>query len=102
IGVGPEAVIGICMERSLDLIVGLMGILKAGGAYMALDPEYPRERLAYMVDDAKSPIVLTQERLVEKLRWLTTKVIRVDTDWGTIEREDRGNQASGVTADNLA
>jgi len=67
LGVGPEVVVGICTERSLEMIVGLLGILKAGGAYLPMDPAYPRERLAFMLEDARLPILLTQQRLVEAL-----------------------------------
>ena len=62
-GVGPEVLVGICVERSLEMVVGLLGILKAGGAYVPLDPDYPAERLAFMLRDAHAPVLLTQERL---------------------------------------
>src|SRR5258708_6559380 len=62
LGVGPETLVGICIERSLEMAVGLLGILKAGGAYLPLDPEYPRERLAYMPADTAPPVLLTQAR----------------------------------------
>ena len=57
LGVGPETVVGLCVERSLEMVVGLIGILKAGGAYMPLDPDYPPERLAYMLEDAGAPVL---------------------------------------------
>src|SRR5207247_4070276 len=63
--VGPEVLVGICVERSLEMVVGLLGILKAGGAYVPLDPSYPKERLAYMLGDAAPKVLLTQERLLE-------------------------------------
>src|SRR5207249_10938019 len=59
LGVGPDVCVGICMERSLGLVVGLLGILKAGGAYMPLDPAYPPERLAFMLDDSQAAVLLT-------------------------------------------
>ncbi|HET9226692.1 MAG TPA: AMP-binding protein, partial [Thermoanaerobaculia bacterium] len=62
-GVGPDIRVGVCAERSLEMVVGLLGVLRAGGAYVPLDPSYPAERLAYMVDDAAAPVVLTQSRL---------------------------------------
>ena len=65
-GVGPDVIVGICVERSLEMMVGLLGILKAGGAYLPLDPDYPRERLAYMLADAAPVLVLTQEALRER------------------------------------
>ncbi|HEX3556709.1 MAG TPA: amino acid adenylation domain-containing protein [Thermoanaerobaculia bacterium] len=67
LGVGPEVLVGICMERSLDMVVGMLGILKAGGAYLPLDPAYPRERLDFMLADAAALVVLTQERLLAGL-----------------------------------
>ena len=63
LGVGPDVVVGLCMERSIEMVVGVVGILKAGGAYMPVDPEYPAERLAYMLQDAQLNFQLTQERL---------------------------------------
>ena len=63
LGVGPEVVVGLCVERSLEMVVGLLGILKAGGAYLPLDPSYPAERLAYMLADARVPVLVTQARL---------------------------------------
>ena len=67
LGVGAEAIVGLCVERSLEMIIGILGILKAGGAYLPLDPSYPGERLAYMIEDAGPVLVLTQERLRERL-----------------------------------
>src|SRR6185295_14260945 len=67
LGVGPEVRVGVCMERSLEVVVGLLGILKAGGAYLPLDPEYPAERLAFMIEDGGASVLLTQEPLLEKL-----------------------------------
>jgi non-ribosomal peptide synthetase component F len=66
-GVGPEVVVGLCLERSLELIVGLLGILKAGGAYLPLDPDYPRERLAFMLGDADARLIVTQSALRAQL-----------------------------------
>src|SRR5262249_23559678 len=62
LGVGPEVVVGLCVERSLELLIGLLGILKAGGAYLPLDPSYPRERLAFMLADAGAPVLVTQAK----------------------------------------
>ena len=63
LGVGPEVVVGLCVERSLEMVVGVLGILKAGGAYLPLDPAYPAERLAFMLEDARAPVLLTQAEL---------------------------------------
>ena len=67
LGVGPDKLVGICFERSLEMVVGLLGILKAGGAYVPLDPTYPGERLAHMLRDSGALILLTQERLIGQL-----------------------------------
>ena len=67
LGVGPDVPVGIAMERSPEMVVGLLGILKAGGAYVPLDPDYPAERLAVMLEDARVPVLLTQERLQSAL-----------------------------------
>ena len=66
-GVAPDTLIGICVERSFEMVIGLLGILKAGGAYVPLDPTYPTDRLAYMLQDSAVQILLTQQRLVETL-----------------------------------
>lgn len=83
-GVGPDVLVGLCVERSLALVVGLLGILKAGGAYVPLDPSYPQERLALMVNDAQMPLILTQQALVVQLRPLQVQLVCLDTDWPTI------------------
>ena len=63
LGIGPEKLVGICIERSIEMVIGLLGILKAGGAYVPLDPSYPRERLAFMLDDSQCSVLLTQQSL---------------------------------------
>src|SRR5689334_12376568 len=63
-GIGPEAVVGICVNRSMEMILGLLGILKSGGTYLPLDPFYPRERLAFMLKEAQAPLLLTQTALL--------------------------------------
>src|SRR5207302_1386155 len=67
LGVGPEVLVGICAERGLEMVVGLLGILKAGGAYLPLDPEYPEERLRWMLEDSGAPVLLTQSSLLDRL-----------------------------------
>src|SRR5262249_41658733 len=67
LGVGPETLVGIFMERSIEMVAAVLGILKAGGAYVPLDIEHPKDRLAFMLDDAQTPVLLTQRRLVERL-----------------------------------
>jgi amino acid adenylation domain-containing protein/thioester reductase-like protein len=86
-GVKPESLVGVCMERSVEMLVGMLGILQAGGAYVPLDPEHPEERLAYMVRDSRAGMVLTQEKLEERLKGWTptsTQIIAVDRQWSEI------------------
>src|SRR5213075_890276 len=65
--VRPDVLVGICIERSLEMVVGLLGILKAGAAYLPLDPAYPQERIAFLLNDSQAPLVLTQQALQESL-----------------------------------
>ncbi len=83
-GVGPDVLVGLCMERSLELVVGVLGILKAGGGYVPLDPGYPVERLAYMLEDSGAPILLGQERLLDRMPGSGTMRVLVDSDWERI------------------
>jgi amino acid adenylation domain-containing protein/FkbM family methyltransferase len=101
-GVRPEVLVGICMERSVEMVVGLLGILKAGGAYVPMDPEYPKLRLSLMLDDAHAPVLLTQEQLIGKLPAHNASVICLDRDWGEISRESQDNPKSSTTSENLA
>ena len=84
LGVGPEVVVGLCVERSLEMLIGLLGILKAGGAYLPLDPDYPPERLAFMLDDARAPLLLTQSALLDRLPAHVRRIVRLDADWPRI------------------
>ncbi|HEY2953461.1 MAG TPA: amino acid adenylation domain-containing protein, partial [Verrucomicrobiae bacterium] len=102
LGLRPELMAGICVERSLEMIVGLLGILKAGGAYVPLDPNYPKERLAFMLEDTRVPVLLTQQRLLDALPKPPAKVICLDRDWGVIAKESGANVPSGATAESLA
>ena len=102
LGVGPEVLVGLCLERSLKMVVGLLGILKAGGAYVPLDPSYPKERLAFMLADSQTPVLLTKLRHVEVLPTQGSQVVCLDSDWKTIAQESAENPASGATAANLA
>ncbi|WP_050886432.1 non-ribosomal peptide synthetase, partial [Bradyrhizobium sp. STM 3843] len=86
LGVGPDVVIGVLAERSLEMVVALFGILKAGGTYLPLDPGYPAERLVYMLDDARAPVLLTQQRLVDRLPAHDAVVVQLDADWPEIAR----------------
>ncbi|MCC3418010.1 MAG: amino acid adenylation domain-containing protein, partial [Microcoleus sp. PH2017_07_MST_O_A] len=102
LGVTAEIMVGICVERSLEMVVGLLGILKAGGAYVPLDPAYPPERLALMLEDAQVPVLLTQRRLVESLPKHQARVVCLDTDWEIIERQSEENPECSLTSENLA
>lgn len=100
--VGPDSLVGICVERSLKMIVGFLGILKAGGAYVPLDPSYPQERLAFMLKDAQVPVLLTQQQLVEKLPEHQARLVCLDTEWEAISQQSREKLVSEVTPDHLA
>ena len=86
-GVAPGQLVAICVERSVEMVVGLLGVLKAGGAYVPLDPNYPPERLQYMLDDAAPKVLLTQAELHEKAPQSTAEVIALDRDWQVIARQ---------------
>ncbi|PSB02088.1 non-ribosomal peptide synthetase [Merismopedia glauca] len=102
LGVEPDVPVGICVERSLEMVVGLLGILKAGGAYVPLDPAYPPERLTYMLSDSQMPVLVTQQDLVSLLPKHHAKVVCLDTDWNNISEENDENSLGGVTVENLA
>ncbi len=102
LGVGSEVPVGICMERSVEMIVGLLGILKAGGAYLPLDPSYPQERLSFILEDARVPVLLTQQHLVERLGAHESRVVYLDDSWNAIAQESPENPTSSVTSDRLA
>jgi amino acid adenylation domain-containing protein len=103
-GAGPEVAVGLYVERSPEMIAGVLGILKAGAAYVPLDPAYPQERLALMMEDVRMPLVLTQERLAGSLAGLSGEVIALDglDRLGETGPGDDANPKSGVAADNLA
>ena len=102
LGVGPETRVGIHMERSLEMVVGILGVLKAGGAYVPLDTAYPKERLVFMIQDTQAPVLLTQARLREAMAESVAHVVCLDADWDTVATHSGANPASGVTARNLA
>ncbi|MDV2992203.1 MAG: Tyrocidine synthase 3 [Chroococcidiopsis sp. SAG 2025] len=102
LGVKPEVLVGICMERSLEMVVGLLGILKAGGAYVPLDPEYPSERLAFVLQDSQVAVLLTQEKQIAGLPNYQTHVICLDTEWEKISGEQKTNPLSDLRPENLA
>ena len=102
-GVGPESRVGVCVERSPEMLVALLGVLKAGGAYVPLDPQYPRDRLAFLVEDSGISVLLTQERLFAALPGAAAAdVVFLDADWERIAAEPDAAPESGVAPDNLA
>ncbi|MGF1482019.1 MAG: amino acid adenylation domain-containing protein [Cyanophyceae cyanobacterium] len=123
LGVGPEVLVGICVERSVEMIVGLLGILKAGGAYVPLDPTYPDERLAFLLADTGISVLLTQKRFLKRFEPEKTtrsenqespfpfppdpfpgdsQLVCLDTDWEKISQEKEENPPTQATPDNLA
>jgi non-ribosomal peptide synthetase component F len=78
LGVGPEVLVGICVDRSLEMVVGILGILKAGGAYVPLDPDYPRERSEFICEDAQLRLLLTREHLRERVSDLAEHILYLD------------------------
>jgi amino acid adenylation domain-containing protein len=101
-GVVAEELVGICLERSLLMVVGLLGILKAGGAYVPLDPEYPQERLTFMLEDARVSVLLSWQSLLDKLLEHTGQIVCLDNDWHLIEKFSQDNAIADVKANNLA
>ena len=93
--IGPDQLVGICVERSLEMVIGLLGILKAGGAYVPLDPSYPRERLQAMLDDAVPPVLLTQAHLLERLPSTGAQVSTLDDQWSEIARRPSNDLDAG-------
>ena len=102
LGVGPNVLVGLCVERSLDMVVGLLGILKAGGAYVPLDPTYPTERLTFMLEDAQVPVLVTQQHLTTRLVTHETSIICLDTDAAMLARQSVVDPTCTVTIDDLA
>jgi amino acid adenylation domain-containing protein len=102
LGVRPEIRVGLCVERSVEMLVGLLGVLKAGGAYVPLEPSYPAERLAFMVEDAGISVLLTQERLLPAIPGPVIRTICLDRGWPQISLGEPANPLSGATPDNLA
>ena len=100
--VGPDVLVGLCVERSLEMVVAILGILKAGGAYVPLDPTYPRERLAFMLEDTQALMLLTQQALVKSIPNYGGKILCLDSDWEGISRESQEELLVQTTPDSLA
>ncbi|MBF6570846.1 MAG: amino acid adenylation domain-containing protein [Candidatus Binataceae bacterium] len=102
LNVGPEVAVGVCLERSLEVVVSLLGILKAGGVYLPLDPAYPKQRIGFMLEDSKAAVLLTQTRLIHGLPEHWARVVDLDTDSEATIRESAENPTSLIQPDNLA
>src|SRR5262249_54449554 len=113
LGVEPEKLVGICVERSLEMVVGLLGILKAGGAYLPLEPSYPEEQLRFMLEDSQVSVLLTSERTIEGFNMEDSdfrssildprlKIVCLDRDWPLISLQTDRNPKSGVDPRKLA
>lgn len=101
-GVGTESLVGICVERSLDMIIGLLGILKAGAAYLPLDPTYPKQRLSYMLEDSQLNLLLTQRNISPNLPDHNAKEIYLESDWEAISALDDRNPPNEMSEGNAA
>ena len=102
-GVLPDDPVGICVERSFEMIIGIMGILKAGGAYVPLEPQYPKERLSYVLDDSQIRVLLINDHLADLFQTINNvEKISLDKDWCLIEQESKLNLNRGLSAENLA
>ena len=102
LGVGPEGRVGVCLERSPEMVIGILGILKAGGAYLPLDPAYPQARLSYMVEDSRPAVVVTRQGLVNRLPERHLPVVCLEVDWEKIGEQSDVNPISRVSGGNVA
>jgi amino acid adenylation domain-containing protein/thioester reductase-like protein len=102
LGVSPDTLVGVCVDRSPEMVIALLAVLKAGGAYVPLDPAFPSERLAFMVEDSGLSLLLTQESLLAVLPTHAAKVVCLDQDWQAIAQQPEENLDSGVQANSLA
>lgn len=101
-GIGPDVLVGVCFDRSPEMVVALLAVWKAGGAYVPLDPTYPLDRLSFMIDDARTPVLLTEEKHRRLFASTTSKVICLDSDWPLLVRERQDNLAPTSRPSNLA
>src|SRR5262249_29164159 len=101
-GAGPDVLVGLCVERSLEMAIGILGILKAGSAYVPIDPAYPAERLRYMFEDSQVSLLLTQESLLGRLPEHAAHVICLKSEWDRIAQQTTANPASNGTPADLA
>lgn len=102
LGVGPNVLVGLCVERSLDMVIGLLGILKAGGAYVPLDPSYPPDRLAFMIYDTQTSVLVTQNHLTLRLHTKDTQLICLDSDAAILAQQPNTNPPVSASVEDLA
>src|SRR5215469_1658783 len=101
-GVGPDVLVGVCLERSLEMVVAVLAVMKAGGAYVPLDPAYPKERIAFILEDAKAPILLTQSSLLARLTLTSAQVVDLDSVQLAVAEVSSANPRNSATPSNLA
>lgn len=101
-GVTAESLVGLCVERSVEMVAGILGILKAGGAYVALDPSYPKDRLEYIVADSRIQVILTLEHQANLPDFPGAEIVKLDTDWAAFSAESTQNPGTEVTSKNVA
>ncbi|MFZ6028170.1 MAG: amino acid adenylation domain-containing protein [Chloroflexota bacterium] len=101
-GIGPETLVGICMKRSPEVVIAILGVLKAGGAYLPLDPTYPKERLAFMMEDAQLPVLLTQQHLLADLPTTQARPVCLDAGWQELAYEPDTNPVCNLLPDHPA
>lgn len=102
LGVGPETISGICMTRSLNMIVGALGILKAGGAYAPLDPAYPKERIAFMLEETAAPLLLTESTVLDRLPDCAARLVCLEDEKAKLDEESELTPSTSSRAENLA
>ncbi len=103
-GIGAETLVGLCVERSLEMMIGLLGIMKAGAAYVPLDPNYPQERIVYVLQDAQAPLLITQSATLSNFEFSfeNIKALCLDTEWKNVAKEDASNANVALAPENLA
>jgi len=100
-GVGPDSLVTLCIERSFEMVIGIVGILKAGGAYVPIDPAYPKDRLLFLLEDTSAPVLVTQAKLVDDLKGSEAQIVCLDTDADEIDAHPTTKPASEVKPANL-
>lgn len=102
LGIGRETLVGICVDRSIEMVIAVLGVLKAGGAYVPLDPTYPADRLAFMIEDAAIPVLITQQSLEDRIPSAWAQIVLIDAHWPEVAFRSEEALASTAFPDNLA